>query len=143
MNKETRLAEITTMNMTEQGDSIEVVGQIKMKGHPVLDGVFENWLVQKEYHAVLKGNQIKEYYQVLKPQVTYPDYPHDVVQYGYYFMFKEGDVYAWTDQELTEDELKIYRRFTTVISLTYKRYKDLQQAEAQTREAIEAALESG
>ena len=142
MNKETRMAELTTMNTTEEGDSIEVVGQIKMAGHPVLDNVFENWLIQKEYQTVLRGNQIKEYYQILKPQISYPDYPHDVVQFGYYFMFNEGDVYAWTEKELTEDELKIYRRFTTVISLTYKRYIDLQQAEAQAREAeIEAALE--
>ena len=142
MDKESRMAELTTMNTTGEGDSIEIIGKIKMAGHPVLDGVFESWLVQKEYHAVLRGNQIKEYYQVLKPQIDYLDYSHDEAQFGYYFMFKEGDVYAWTEKELTEDELTIYRRFTTVISLTYKRYKDLQQAEAQAREAkIEAGLE--
>src|SRR5262249_14708237 len=115
---------------------------IRMEGHKVLDDVYENWLLQKEYHAELRGNEIKEYYQVMKPQISYPDYPHDVVQYGYYFMFKEGDVYAWTDKELTQEDLNIFRRFTTVISLTYKRHKDLQQAEAQAREAqIETALE--
>ena len=142
MDKDARMAEVTTMNTTEQGDSIEVIGHIKMGGHKILDDVYENWLIQKEYHAVLRGNQIKEYYQVLKPQISYPDYPHDVVQYGYYFMFKEGDVYAWTEQELAENELEIYRRFTTVISLTYKRYKDLQKAEAQARESqIQLALE--
>jgi signal transduction histidine kinase len=142
MDKETRVAELTTMNTTGQGDSIEIIGKIKMAGHPVLDEVFENWLIQKEFHAILRGNQIKEYYQVLKPQISYLDYSHDEVQFGYYFMFKEGDVYAWTEKELTEGDLTIYRRFTTVISLTYKRYKDLQQAEAQAREAkIEAGLE--
>ena len=142
MDKEERLAEVTTMNTTEQGDSIEVIGQIRMSGHKILDDVYENWRKQNEYHVVLRGNEIKEYYQVLKPQMDFPDYPHDVVQYGYYFMFKEGDVYAWTENELTEDELKIYRRFTTVISLTYKRYKDLQLAEAQAKEAqIETGLE--
>ncbi|HEY5772604.1 MAG TPA: ATP-binding protein, partial [Chitinophagaceae bacterium] len=142
IDKESRMAELTTMNTTGEGDSIEIIGKIKMTGHPVLDGVFEGWLVQKEYHAVLRGNQIKEYYQVLKPQIDYLDYSHDEAQFGYYFMFNEGDVYAWTEKELTEDELTIYRRFTTVISLTYKRYKDLQQAEAQAREAkIEAGLE--
>jgi signal transduction histidine kinase len=142
MDKESRMAELTTMNTTGEGDSIEIIGKIKMAGHAVLDGVFESWLVQKEYHAVLRGNQIKEYYQVLKPQIDYLDYSHDEAQFGYYFMFNEGDVYAWTEKELTEDELTIYRRFTTVISLTYKRYKDLQQAEAQAKEAkIEAGLE--
>ena len=57
-------------------------------------------------------------------------------------MFKEGDVYAWTETELPEQDLEIYRRFTSVISLTYTRFNDLQKAEAQAREAqIEAALE--
>jgi len=142
MNDEQRQAEVTTMNTTEQGDSIEVIGHIKMTGHRVLDDVWESWQTQKEYHVVLRGNEIKEYYQVLRPQIAVPDYPHDVIQYGYYFMFKEGDVYAWTDSELTNNELNIFRRFTTVISLTYKRYKDLQRAEAQTRESqIQLALE--
>ncbi len=48
MDNETRMAELTTMNTTGEGDSIEIIGKIKMAGHPVLDGVFENWLVQKE-----------------------------------------------------------------------------------------------
>jgi signal transduction histidine kinase len=43
---------------------------------------------------------------------------------------------------MQEDELQIYRRFTSVLSLTYKRYKDLKQAEANARESqIEAGLE--
>jgi hypothetical protein len=47
MDKETRMAELTTMNTTGEGDSIEIIGKIKMAGHPVLDGVFESWLLQK------------------------------------------------------------------------------------------------
>ncbi|MEO6130395.1 MAG: ATP-binding protein, partial [Saprospiraceae bacterium] len=142
IDKETRIAEITTMNTTSQGQSIEIIGKLKMAGHPILETVFDHWLRQQEYHTILRGNEIKEYYQFVRSQVEFPDYPDDAVQFGYYFMFKEGDVYAWTDQELTEDELKLYRRFTSVLSLAYKRYKDLQNAEAQTREAkIEAALE--
>ncbi|HET9278765.1 MAG TPA: hypothetical protein VFN95_11270, partial [Flavitalea sp.] len=142
LNKETRIAELSTMNTTEQGNSIELIGTLKMEGHPVLEGVFDNWLSQTEYHPVLRGNEIKDYYQLLRPQMSFPDYPHDVVQYGYFFFFTEGGVYAWTDKELGEDELTIYRRFTSVLSLTYRRYKDLKEAEAQAREAtIEAALE--
>ncbi len=36
---------------------------------------------------------------------------------------------------MKEDELQIYRRFTSVLSLTYKRYKDLQQAEKLAEKA--------
>jgi signal transduction histidine kinase len=40
---------------------------------------------------------------------------------------------------LAEDELKIYRRFTSVLSLTYKRYRDLRNAEARAKEAVRQA----
>ncbi len=142
MNRETKMAELSTMNTTEGGETMQVIGELKVEGHPVLEGIFEHWLMQKEFHGILRGNEIKEYYKVMRPQISYPDYPHDLVQYGYYFMFNEGYVFAWTEQELTDDDLKMYRRFTSVISLTYKRYKDIKLAEEQAREAtIEAAME--
>ncbi|HEY5463040.1 MAG TPA: ATP-binding protein [Hanamia sp.] len=139
MDKETHAVELSTMNTTEQGESIEIIGKLKLAGHPVLEGIYDNWILQKEYHPVLRGNEIKEYYKLIRPQIAYPDYPTDTVQYGYFFFFNEGGVYAWTEKELGEDELKIYRRFTSVLSLTYKRYKDLKDAEANTREAIKQA----
>lgn len=139
LDKETHMAELSTMNTTEQGKSIEIIGRLKMTGHPVLEGVFDNWLLQNEYHPVLRGNEIKEYYQLIRQHVAFPEYPSDAVQYGYFFYFPEGGVYAWTENEMTEDELKIYRRFTSVLSLTYKRYKDLKDAEARAKEAVKQA----
>ncbi|HJS56075.1 MAG TPA: ATP-binding protein, partial [Chitinophagaceae bacterium] len=142
INKETWTAEISTMNATADGQGIELVGVLDMKRHPVLTSVYNNWLTKTEYHPVLRGNEIKEYYQLVRPQVNFPDYPNDTVQYGYFFFFEEGGVYAWTEKELNEDELKIYRRFTSVLSLTYKRYKDLKDAEARAQTAIkDAALD--
>jgi hypothetical protein len=141
-NNENRMAEVSVMNTTEQGESIDTIGKMELAGHPVLEAIYENWLSQQDYFPILRGNQIKEYYQLLRPHLNYPDYPHDAVQYGYFFYFKEGALYAWTTEELSEEELKIYRRFNSVLSLTYKRYKDLKQAEKNAREAqIEAGLE--
>jgi signal transduction histidine kinase len=71
--------------------------------------------------------------------VAFPDYQSDEVHYGYFFMFQEGGVYAWKETPLKEGELIIYRRFTSVLSLTYKRYKDLKDAEAREKEAIKQA----
>ncbi|HEX6848840.1 MAG TPA: ATP-binding protein [Chitinophagaceae bacterium] len=142
INKETWTAEISTMNATVDGQSVELVGVLDMRSHPILTGVYNNWLTKTEYHPVLRGNEIKEYYQLLRPQVAFPDYPADTAQYGYFFFFDEGGVYAWTEKELQEDELKIYRRFTSVLSLTYKRYKDLKDAELRAQNAVkEAALD--
>ncbi len=142
IDKEKHTVEISTMSTKEQGGTIELNGIMKLTGHPVLEGIYDNWILRKEYHPVLRGAEIKEYYQVIRPQVAYPEHANDAVQYGYFFYFPEGGVFSWTEKELSEDELQIYRRFTTVLSLTYKRYYDLKQAEEQTREAtIEAALE--
>ncbi len=47
-----------------------------------------------------------------------------------------------TYQQLTKEELQLFERFLKVFELAYKRYLDIEKAEAQTREAqIEAALE--
>ncbi|MDZ7646442.1 MAG: ATP-binding protein [Cytophagales bacterium] len=139
LNKQNKEGEVYTWNTTEGGESLELVGKIKMEGHPVLENVYNNWVAQTEYHPVLRGNEIKEYYEVIRPQVAFPDYQSDEVHYGYFFMFEEGGVYAWKETPLKEDELTIYRRFTSVLSLTYKRYKDLKDAEAREKEAIKQA----
>ena len=133
--EETHIASLTTTTSTEQGDSMKVLGNLLLKGHPVLEGIYDNWKKQQEYFPVLSGEELKNYYQVLLQQLTVPEFAKDEVQYGYYFYFKEGGVYAWTDKELKEGDLKLFRRFTTVLSLTYKRYKDLQQAEELAKQA--------
>jgi signal transduction histidine kinase len=142
IDKDSRVTQLSAMNTTEGGERIEIIGDLKLEGHPVLEGIYENWLCQKEYHPVLRGGEIKEYEKALRSQVSLSDDPQFAEQYGYFFPFPDGSIYSWTGSELGEEELKIYRRFTAVLSLTYKRYKDLAKAEAAAREAqIEAALE--
>ena len=142
IDKETRIAELSTLNTTDKGESIELVGKITLEGHPILENVYKNWLIQNEYHPVLRGDEIKEYYKFLGPQIAVPDYSGDQVQYGYFFYFNEGGVYSWTEKKFSDDELQIYRRFTAVLNLTYRRYLDLKEAEARAIESIrQAALD--
>lgn len=141
-DRDSKMAKLTTLSTTEQGVTSIVEGNLRMEGHWLLDDAFTHWLQQKEFHAVLKGTEINNYYQVVRPQISYPDYPHDATQYGYYFMFPEGNVVAWTENPLAESELKIFRKFTSVISLTYKRHKDLVDAEERAQLAVrEASLD--
>ncbi len=135
----TRTTSLTTTTSSQQGDSFQVIGKVKQTGHPVLDGIFENWKLQKEYHPVLEGEDIKTYYDVMNLQIGYPDYPEGMTQYGNNFPFKEGFVFAWTERKLSEEELQIFRRFTSVLSLTYRRYIDLIEAEARAVEAVKQA----
>jgi signal transduction histidine kinase/DNA-directed RNA polymerase subunit N (RpoN/RPB10) len=142
LHKDTHIAELMGMVINEQGETKEMAGKLTLQNHPVLENVYNSWIRQEEYYPVLRGAEIKEYYALVASQIPVQNYPDDAVQFGYFFSFPEGQVYAWTDKEFIEDELKIYRRFTSVLSLTYKRYKDLKQAEAQAKEAqIEAGLE--
>src|SRR5262249_18482126 len=63
-------------------------------------------------------------------------------EYGYYLYFSVGTFYAWALKPFSDDELTILNRFKSIIDLTFRRYIELQKAEAQAREAqIELALE--
>ncbi|MEZ5196797.1 MAG: HAMP domain-containing sensor histidine kinase [Bacteroidales bacterium] len=136
---ETRIVNIQAIDTNPDQESKKIVGDLKLAGHPVLDKIFEHWKSQKEYFPVLRGSEIADYYKVMDPQVKFHDYADDEVQYGYYFYFKEGGVYAWTDTALQEQDLQIFRKYTSVLSLTYRRYLDLKDAEAKTQEAIKQA----
>ena len=123
------------------GDSFEITGDVNLDSHFVLTNMLLNWKVQQDYFLELDTEQIEEYYRILRPQVAVTNF-NDARQYGYYLHFKEGMFYVWMDKELQVNDLQIFRRFTQVIGLTYRRHLDLQKAETQAREAqIETALE--
>lgn len=137
-----KISNMVATTSIHQGETVETIGKLKLQGHPVLDQIFSHWESQQEYFPVLEGEEIKKYYNVMNRDVNFPDWTSDTIQYGNYFYFKEGLVFAWTNRILNTEEISIFRRFTTVIALTFRRYIDLQKAEAQAREAqIEAALE--
>ena len=52
------------------------------------------------------------------------------------FFFKEGGLFSYTREPITQDEQNLYQRFTNVFTLTYRRYQDLKAAELRAREAV-------
>jgi signal transduction histidine kinase/DNA-directed RNA polymerase subunit N (RpoN/RPB10) len=134
-----RTSALSATTASKQGDSYEIIGKLNLAGHAVLDTIFEHWKLQQEYYPVLKGAEIKPYYEAMNPHVRIPDHPDHEAQYGSYFYFPEGLVFAWTEKGLTDEEIKIFRRFTSVISLTYRRYMELQKSETNAREAVKQA----
>ncbi len=136
------LANITVTSATAEGDSFQILGRVRQIGHPVLEGIYEHWVRQEEFFPVLKGKDLHAYNQVISSKIDLPDLPEDAIQYGYYFYFKEGSFFVWAQEKLSDDAIKLFRRFTSVLSLTYRRYLDLVEAETQAKEAkIEAGLE--
>ena len=92
----------------------------------------------------IKGKKVKEWiaYQTTT-NVFIDKYLNKASSLNYYW-FSLGPVALGisTYHPLTEEEINLFRRFLKVFELAYRRYLDIEKAEAQAREAqIEAALE--
>jgi hypothetical protein len=94
----------------------------------------------------LKGDDLVDYFTKL---INSPDYQinYDITslpqhQFHNDFYFAEGALFSFSAEQLSTEAAQIFKRFAGVFGQTYRRYLDLQKAEAQAREAqIEASLE--
>lgn len=129
----------------ENDTALAIKGSPDPSINPCLALQYEAWDKKQDYSPVLEGEELRAYYAALSlrpPVHADPHRPFQHKEYGYYLPFSEGNFYAWSEKPCTEDELNLLNRFKTIIDLTFRRYLDLQKAEAQTREAqIEASLE--
>ena len=130
---------------SEDNAELAVTGSPDPAINPCLAKQYEAWQKKEDYFPVLHGEELKAYYSALslQPSAHFHDaQPFDHEEHGYYLPFSEGNFYAWSERSYTTDELTILHRFKAIIDLTFRRYLDLQTAEAQAREAqIEASLE--
>ncbi|MEP7253633.1 MAG: ATP-binding protein [Ginsengibacter sp.] len=139
--------EVWTISTNENNKTDIIIGWLDMNMHPLLHGAFESWRNKVDsYSYELKDDDLLSYYNAIN---NYPGYP---IQYDTAnlpkqihhneFHFSEGTLFAFSLQQLTDEQRKIFKRFAGVFGQTYRRYLDLKKAEAQAREArIEAALE--
>jgi signal transduction histidine kinase len=107
-----------------------------------LGKIYESLLSNEDYFPVLKGKQLKAYYDNLLSGLSLPalpDFHRGEVQYGHFFPFQDGCLYAWAERRYDETETRILRRFAAVIDLTFRRYNELQKSEANAKEAIKQA----
>src|SRR4029079_5760208 len=122
-----------------------LVGIRDMNDHPSLIRQYQSWLKQENFVEVLHDEELKSYYNKLFFQssaTTAIPKQFDKKQYGYYFSFADGLFYSWSDQPYSENETNILVRFNAIVALTFRRFFDLQKAEAQAREGqIQLALE--
>ncbi len=123
------------------------IGYLDMRHHILLKNVYQNWLDKKEtYQYILEGEDKLNYYEAMRNQANYKirkDYYSSIERIVHTdFFFKEGCLYVFSQHVFTKDVVSIFMRFVNVFGQTYRRFLDLQKAEAQAREAqIEAALE--
>jgi signal transduction histidine kinase len=145
LSKSSHTGDLYAAATSSDGEFYTLRNTTRMTLHPSLIKQYESWLTQEMYVSVLTGEELRSYYQLpfFSSSVNYarPE-NYDRTEYGYYIPFSEGLFYAWTFHPYSEKEKNVLERFKNIIELTFRRFLDLQKAEAQAREAqIEAALE--
>ena len=92
----------------------------------------------------LEGQQVKDWLNVQRTTNVFIDTNLENARSLTYYWFSLGPVAIGisTYNPLNEEEISLFKRFRNVFDLAYRRYLDIEKAEAQAREAqIEAGLE--
>jgi len=139
--------ELWTASSNPNEEVVLTIGHLNTTIHPLLQNFYNAWKNKEpRFSYELAGNDVKDYYLALNQS---PDYPVQIdieslpsKLFHNTFIFDEGAIFVFSPEQLTAGDIQIYKRFTGVFGLTYRRFLDLQKAEAQAREAqIEAGLE--
>jgi serine phosphatase RsbU (regulator of sigma subunit) len=123
------------------------MGKLDMTIHPMLIGLKKAWESGKKgYSYDYKGDDVVRYYTALNNEPDYPFYidldtlPEN--EYHKSFFYTEGILFSFATNPISDEAANVLNRFAGVFGQTYRRYLDLQKAEAQAREAqIETSLE--
>ncbi|MFD2200547.1 ATP-binding protein [Shivajiella indica] len=115
--------------------------------HPLLTAVKDAWEAKKStFSYELSGDNLINYFKAVNDapdysiRVDFEKLPKKIIHYD--FFFPDGFLFAFSPVPFSEETARLFGRFAAVFAQTYRRFLDLQRAEAQAREAkIEAALE--
>jgi signal transduction histidine kinase len=113
---------------------------------PVEEGMVKQMLASRDGFFIggLCGKELETFRSHRKEENHFPDpFLDEATQLDYCFLsIGEGGLGLTLYQPMTEVVLTLFKRFHQVFSLAYQRFRDIQKAEAQAREAqIEAAVE--
>ena len=133
---------------TPDGTLIPDFTDFPLGGDHVLNKRYEDWKQKKPLHVLeIKGEVNIEHHRflasVVPKQITqeiFSQIPERIIFYC--ANFSAGYLFIIATEFLSNQEEEVITRFAKVFELSYTRFNDLKQAEAQAREAeIELALE--
>jgi len=75
VSKESDKVQLYSATTSADGDSLALMGWVKLSGHPVLERILESILNLEDYFPVLKGKQLKSYYENLLSGLSLPSVP--------------------------------------------------------------------
>jgi len=144
---DSNIMELWTASFDPEGKASLQIGKLDMRLHPLLMGVKNTWKNNEPRHTYdLVGEDMLNYFTIIN---NAPDYnakidlkslPKKIFHNA--FTFSDGALFVFTQKPISDEMANIFKRFAGVFGQTYRRYLDLQKAEAQAREAqIEASLE--
>jgi len=139
INKETRKAQWYSVNPIQSGDDLAMTSGILFEGHPVFEAMYDSWIKLEDYFPVLEGEPLTSYYDLLTKGLSVPSLPMGQTgekKYGLFSPHPVSCLYAWSENAFKEVEIKVLKRFASIIELTFRRYLELQQSEAGAREAV-------
>ncbi|WP_194973322.1 ATP-binding protein [Aquiflexum lacus] len=139
VNPDSPEGEIVTSRIDEKDHILEVSGKFRLEGDPVLDSVYNHFKQQKDYFPILEGEEINSYYSALQGYVNVQGQGTDTKHFGCFLYFKEGCLYAWSAEPHSEGQIGILKKFSRVVEITYRRYKDLLESEYREKEAVKQA----
>jgi signal transduction histidine kinase len=113
---------------------------------PVEHGMVRQMLTSRDGYFIgrLSDKDLEDFRSHRKEENHFPDPLLDeAIALDYCFLsIGEGGLGLTVYQKMNDEVLTLFRRFHQVFSLAYQRFRDIQKAEAQAREArLEAALE--
>ena len=122
------------------------IEQIDYRLHPVELALAQKMLSSPDavYIKIFEGKDLQVWRDHRRATHQLSDPLLDEVDIAYYYFYSigSGAIGLTAYSQITEEQLSVFRRFRNVFELAYRRYRDIEQAAAQAREAqIEASLE--
>ncbi|MDX5586414.1 MAG: ATP-binding protein [Aureibaculum sp.] len=136
--------ETRSVNSNSDGAVDLKVGMLNMTIHPMLVGLKKAWKKgSKGYSYEYIGKDVRKYYKALNND---PGYPFNANletlperEFHRSFFYSSGILFTFSETPISEESARILARFAAVFGQTYRRFLDLQTAEAQAREATKQA----
>src|SRR6187397_826032 len=124
----------------------KLITEVDYSNHPVAEK-FANQMLKgpnEVFTHGFTGEEVRDWLDYQKTTNVFIDTYLETANSLNYYWYSLGPVALGmsTYVPLTENEIDLFKRFRNVFELAYRRYLDIEKAEAQVREAqIEAALE--
>ena len=123
-----------------------ILETVEIDKHPSVKAMVHKMQASPEayFPATFKGKELDEWRKYRKEDNQFPDPILEMSEevHFHFYSIGRGGLGISTYRSLTPESLNLFHRFRNVFLLAYQRFRDIEQAEMQAREAqIELALE--